>query len=179
MRGRVKTRVGDWTALAFFQLLVGDTAGAKVNAEQALNTIEQSSVLNNESFYSFLYKEENLDWPGQFSMGLSQVYALMGEKDLALKAAERAVILVRRSKDPHWVGVGHEENLAFVQAMFGKNDDAISILTRLLRMHYAGNFYRPAPITRALLRLDPMWDPLRTDPAFQELCQEKQPPATP
>jgi hypothetical protein len=31
------------------------------------------------------------------------------------------------------------------------------------------------PITPALLRLDPIWDPLRADPAFQKLCEEKQP----
>ena len=31
-----------------------------------------------------------------------------------------------------------------------------------------------APITPALLRLDPLWDPLRSDPAFQKLCEEKQ-----
>ena len=30
------------------------------------------------------------------------------------------------------------------------------------------------PITPALLRLDPLWDPLRGDPAFQKLCEEKQ-----
>jgi hypothetical protein len=30
------------------------------------------------------------------------------------------------------------------------------------------------PITPALLRLDPLWDPLRSDPAFQKLCEEKQ-----
>jgi len=30
------------------------------------------------------------------------------------------------------------------------------------------------PITPALLRLDPYWDPLRSDPAFQKLCEEKQ-----
>jgi hypothetical protein len=30
-----------------------------------------------------------------------------------------------------------------------------------------------------LLRLDPMFDPLRGDPRFQELCKDKQPPATP
>ena len=34
--------------------------------------------------------------------------------------------------------------------------------------------YGPA-ITPALLRLDPIWDPLRGDLAFQELCEEKQP----
>src|SRR5207248_3077408 len=33
----------------------------------------------------------------------------------------------------------------------------------------------PAPITPALLKLDPIWDPLRDDPAFQKLCEEKQP----
>ena len=31
------------------------------------------------------------------------------------------------------------------------------------------------PITPALLRLDPIWDPLRGDLAFQKLCEEKQP----
>jgi len=35
--------------------------------------------------------------------------------------------------------------------------------------------YNVTPVTPALLRLDPIWDPLRRDPAFQKLCQEKQP----
>jgi hypothetical protein len=29
------------------------------------------------------------------------------------------------------------------------------------------------PVTPAALRLDPIWDPLRSDPAFQKLCQDK------
>jgi hypothetical protein len=32
-----------------------------------------------------------------------------------------------------------------------------------------------APVTPALLRLDPLWEPLRANPAFQKLCQDKQP----
>jgi hypothetical protein len=34
--------------------------------------------------------------------------------------------------------------------------------------------YGPMPVTLALLTLDPIWDPLRADPTFQKLCEEKQ-----
>jgi hypothetical protein len=64
---------------------------------------------------------------------------------------------------------GLEANLALIQAMFGENSRAISTLTQLLQTPFI------APITPALLRLDPTWDPLRSDPAFQKLCEEKQP----
>jgi hypothetical protein len=30
-------------------------------------------------------------------------------------------------------------------------------------------------VSKALLRLDPLWDPLRNDPDFQKLCEEEQP----
>ena len=68
-----------------------------------------------------------------------------------------------------------EENLALIQMMFGENSHAISILTRLLQTPYNSWLYGPMPVTPALLRLDPFWDPLRGDPAFQKLCEEKQP----
>jgi hypothetical protein len=59
--------------------------------------------------------------------------------------------------------------------IFGENSSAISTLTRLLQTPYAGWMYSLTPITPALLRFDPFWDPLRGDPAFQKLCEEKQP----
>jgi hypothetical protein len=99
---------------------------------------------------------------------------MLDEKDSALKEAERAMTLVPSSKD-RLSGPGFEENLALVEMIIGENSRAISTLTRLLQTPYGGWLYNPAPVTSALLRLDPLWDPLRADPAFQKLCEEKQP----
>jgi len=69
-----------------------------------------------------------------------------------------------------------EELLALIQTVLGENSRAISTLAQLLKAPYSSHIYdEAAPVTPALLRLDPIWDPLRADPAFQKLCQEKQP----
>jgi serine/threonine-protein kinase len=104
---------------------------------------------------------------------LSVVYAVLGEKDSALKEAERAIVLLPSAKD-RAAGPGLEENLALIEMTFGENSRAISILTQLLQTPYGSSLYG-SPVTPALLRLDPLWDPLRADPAFQKLCEEKQP----
>ena len=150
----------DQVALAFAQRLAGDTAGAKITAEQARNTLEQ------------LYRDQ----PDNVYIAttLSQAYAAMGEKDSALKVAERAVML-RPTVKERMEGPAFEENLAFIQMISGENSRAISTLTRLLHTPYQSRLYGPTPITPALLRLDPYWDTLRGDPAFQKLCEEKQP----
>jgi len=145
--------------LALARRLAGDAAGAKVAAEQVRNTLEP------------LYKNQSDDY--LIAGSLSNAYAVIGEKDLAIKAAERAVMLRPRAQDAI-SGPGFEENLAEIQAIFGENSRAISILNQLLHTSFEGP-YGPVPITRPLLRLDPIWDPLRGDPAFQKLCEEKQP----
>jgi hypothetical protein len=145
-------------ALAFTQRLAGDTTGAKATAEQSRDILER------------LYRDQSRSPKARahFAADLSQAYAAMGEKDLALKTAAHAIMLWPRAKDPK-VGPVFEENFAIIQAIFGENSRAISTITQLLQTPYSGR------ITPALLSLDPIWDPLRADPAFQKLCEEKQP----
>jgi TolB-like protein/Flp pilus assembly protein TadD len=142
--------------LALIHRLAGDVADAKMAAEQLRITTE--TLFQDPSARSLSY--------------LSQAYAAMGKKDLALEAAERAVTIMRHAKDAVIGGV-YEENLAFIQTIFGENSRAISTLTELLQTPHGSWFYDHVPITPALLRLDPIWDPLRADPAFQNLSEEK------
>ena len=103
---------------------------------------------------------------------------MAGEKDSALKAAEQAIALLPSAKDRAG-GPGFEENLALIQTIFGEKTRAIDTLTRLLKTPYDSTTYHIYPgvafLTPALLRLDPIWDPLRSDPVFQKLCEQKQP----
>jgi hypothetical protein len=68
-----------------------------------------------------------------------------------------------------------QENLAIILAMVGENSRAISILSEVLQKPYWSLRYGPPAVTPALLKLDPTWDPLRSDPAFQKLCEVKKP----
>jgi TolB-like protein len=108
--------------LAFEQGLAGDTTGAKVTAESARSTLEQ------------LYRDRSDD--GFFMKAVSIAFALTGQKDSALKAAERGITLVAQDAifRPQL-----EQNLAFVQARFGENSCAISTLTRLLQTSYGAS----------------------------------------
>jgi len=150
------------TWLAWTQRLNGDAAQAKVTAEQARNTLEP---LCNDQPENRVFLAE-----------LCLANALLGEKERALKEAERLIMLFS-IKDRLW-GPALEENLALIQITVGETSSrVISTLARLLQTPYSGWVYGygRTPVTPALLRLDPIWDPLRADPAFQKLCEEKQP----
>jgi TolB-like protein/Tfp pilus assembly protein PilF len=101
--------------------------------------------------------------------------AVLGEKNSAVNEIQRAIMLLPSPKD-RVEGPSREEGLALIQMTFGENSHAISTLTQLLQTPYTSWIYA-TPVTPALLRLDPFWDPLRADPAFQKLCEEKQPVA--
>ena len=146
--------------LALIERLAWDTASAKAFAEEARNTLEP--IRKEQPDNAFV------------AATLAVAYAMLDEKDSALNEAQRAITLVPTSKD-RLSGPGFEENLALVETIIGENGRAISTLTQLLQTPYSGWLYSPAPITPALLRFDPLWDPLRVDPAFQKLCEQKQP----
>jgi len=146
--------------LAWSQRDAGDAATAKANAEQARNTLEPLVHKNQQD-------------SGPLTGNLALLYAVLGNKELALKEAERAI---KPSPTTDAVyGPTDEENLALIQTMVGENSGAIATLTRLLKTPYSSWLYAPTAITSAHLRLDPVWDPLRADPAFQKLCEERQP----
>jgi TolB-like protein/Tfp pilus assembly protein PilF len=146
--------------LAWVQRVAGDTAQAKASAEQARNTLEP--IRREQPDNAFV------------AAALAVAYAMLDEKGSALNEAQRAITLVPSSKD-RLSGPAFEENLALVEMIIGENSRAIATLTRLLQTPYGGWLYSPTPITPALLKLDPIWDPLRADPAFQKLCDEKKP----
>jgi TolB-like protein/class 3 adenylate cyclase len=130
------------------QECAGDIAGARAFAQQMLPPLET------------LYKKDP-DNP-RIASALSQIHAVLGQKDAAIREGERATTLRPSGKDAV-EGPTYEENLASVEAMVGDKDRAIPRLQRLLQIPYGNS------VTPALLRLDPRWDPLRSDSRFEKL----------
>ena len=134
----------------------GNVAGAEGNFLQALTELKSFEESRPDSFFPPCL--------------LSHVFMGLGRNQEAVQQAERAVRLLPSSSDAV-TGPCLEANLAIVLAHVGENDRAIAALERLLKVPA---LWEP-PLTPALLRLDPMFDPLRNDPRFQKLCEEKQP----
>ena len=153
-------RITNQLLLASAQRLAGDIDGAKAAAQEARNTMDPLRKDQPDNAY--------------LALVLSLANAALGEKDLALNEAERAITLTSNAKD-RLNEPTNEEVLALIQTTFGESSRPISTLTRLLQTPYGGGWLYTTPVTPALLRLDPLWDALRGDPAFQKLCEEKQP----
>jgi TolB-like protein/class 3 adenylate cyclase/Flp pilus assembly protein TadD len=136
------------------QEYAGDTVAAKATAQQMVGPLERLC-------------QKDPDNPN-FAQALSLTRAVLGQKDAALKEAERAIMLLPSGKDAV-NGPRSEENLAYVEVLVGDKDRAIQKIQHLLDIPYANC------LTPAILRLHPQWDPLRDDPRFQKLCEEKQP----
>ena len=141
--------------LGWAQEMAGDHAAAEETWRQARTELEP-----------FL-KEQ----PDNYVLigDLALINVGLGDKTAALTMAERAMAANPIEKDAV-TGPAPIEILARVAARTGEPERALAALEKLLSIHYAGPLAtQDLPLTPALLRLDPMFDPLRNDPRFQRL----------
>jgi len=94
---------------------------------------------------------------------LAIVYAGLGKKEEAIRYGKKAVALYPVSSDA-LTGTWRVEDLAFVYALLGEQESATGQLDYLLSI--------PSEISVPLLRIDPRWDPLRSNPRFEKMLQK-------
>ena len=125
---------------------LSDRKKARAAFEQARPIAEQS------------LRESPDDASRHVTLGL--ILAGLGEKDAAIAQGKRAVELLPESQDA-FDGPKTTVALAQIYAWTGETDQALQLLDRSLST--------PNGVTVPFLRLDPIWDPLRSDPRFQAM----------
>jgi TolB-like protein/class 3 adenylate cyclase/Tfp pilus assembly protein PilF len=136
--------------LGYCQQLAGKTADACATYALAVQAIKPSPTASVPVDHTLL------------PCALALSYAGLGEKEKAVAEARKALTDYQGDALDKPLA---ETVLAQVEAQVGDIDAAVAALPHLLKV--------PAGLTPGLLRLDPYWDPLRKDPRFQKLCEEK------
>ncbi|MGH7939128.1 MAG: TPR end-of-group domain-containing protein, partial [Bryobacteraceae bacterium] len=84
-----------------------------------------------------------------------------------MQVEKEAATLVIQTKEDLWMAPELAATVATAWARLGDTVRAIPLLKQALAASYR------RAITLALLRLDPVWDPIRQDTRFQELANRK------
>jgi TolB-like protein len=95
------------------------------------------------------------------SLGL--IYSRLGEDEMAVQAARRDSARVPISEDAY-LGTKPLTELAVTYARVGEPEKALYLIDTLLSI--------PSELTVAILKLDPVWDPLRNHPRFRALIKK-------
>jgi TolB-like protein/Tfp pilus assembly protein PilF len=141
------------SARSAIRVVAGDLSDATADAEKAVRLLEERLRQRPNELVSL----RQLSWS----------YLALNRSSDALKAARQLVDVLPPEKDA-LLGAANLAGLAEVEARTGAASEAIAILRRLLTIP-AGE-----TVSIARLKIDPVWDPIRNDPGFQQLLTGKE-----